>query len=87
MLLILTVFGLLLFLYLTEVSQGTSTAFDIETMEVQYQQLQERNQELERELAELESPHHVLEFAAAHGMTPRIEAEHVLIRPTAEAGQ
>ncbi len=78
---ILTVLGVLLFLYLAEVSQGSTTAFDIETMQVDYHQLQERNQEVERQIAELESPQHVLRYAQAHGMEARTQAEYVQIKP------
>ncbi len=84
MIVILTVIGILLFLYLAEVSQGSTTAFDIQGMEVRYHQLQERNRELERQIAELESPRHVLRYAAAHGMEPRTEAEYLLIQPKTE---
>jgi cell division protein FtsL len=76
---IVTVVHLLLFIYLTEVTQVTTTAFDIEQMEMVYHQWQERNQELEREISELESPQHVLRYAEAHGMTPRTEAEYLII--------
>ncbi|MDQ4078513.1 MAG: hypothetical protein M3220_20010 [Chloroflexota bacterium] len=86
-LVILTVLGMLLFLYLAEVSQGTTTAFDIDLMKVKYHQLQEQNQELERQIAELESPEHVLRYAEAQGMTARTEAEYVLIKPAPETGQ
>lgn len=81
MIVILAVLGTLLFLYLAEVSQGTTTAFDIENLERRYHHLQERNQEMERQIAELESPAHVLKFADTHSMTPRTEVEYVLIQP------
>ena len=76
---ILTLLVAFLFLYLAQVSQGTTTAFDIQDMETQYHDWQEQNQELEREIAELESPQHVLEFAQARGMTPRTDAEYLSI--------
>lgn len=77
---LLTVLGLLLFLYLTEVSQVTTTSLDIEQKQLEYHQMQERNQELEREISELESPLHVLRYAEAHGMSPRTEAQYLIIR-------
>lgn len=73
----LTLLGLLTFLYLAEVSQGTTTTFDIQQMEVEYHQWQERNQALEAEIAELESPQHVLRYAEAHGMQSRTTAEYL----------
>ncbi len=80
---IVTLLGILLFLYLAEVSQVTTTAFDIELMQVEYHQWQERNQALEQEISGLESPQHVFQYAEAHGMTPRVEAEYLTI----QAGQ
>lgn len=77
--LLLTALALLLFLYLTEVSQVTTTVFDIERLEVEYGQLQEQNQELEREIAELESPEHVLRYAEEHGLVPRTEVEYIVV--------
>ncbi len=74
-----TVLQLFLFLYLAEVSQGTTTTFDIAGMEQEYHQWQERNQELEREIAALESPQNVLRYAEAHGMMARPEAEYLII--------
>lgn len=77
---LLTILGVLLFLYLTEVSQVTTTAFDIEQMQLEHHQWLERNQELEREIAELESPQNVLHYAELHGMTPRTDAQYLIIQ-------
>ncbi|MBA3530729.1 MAG: hypothetical protein H0T73_02255 [Ardenticatenales bacterium] len=76
---VLTLLGLLLFLYLAEVSQGTTTAFDIEQMEMEFHQLQERNQALEAQIAARESPTHVMRYAEANGMTPRTTAEYLVL--------
>jgi cell division protein FtsL len=81
---VLVLCGLFLFLYLMEVSQTTTTAFDIETMQRQHQQWIERNKVLEAEIAELESPVNVLKFAEANGMTPRTDAEYILIQELAQ---
>lgn len=79
-LMVLVLCGLFLFLYLMEVSQTTTTAFDIEVLQRQHQQWVERNKALEAQLAELESPSNVMKYAEAHGMTPRTEAEYILIQ-------
>ena len=71
--------AMLLFVYVVEVSSGTTTALDIEQMQMEHRQWQERNQALEREIAELESPTHVLAFAEAHGMTPRTDMTYLTI--------
>jgi cell division protein FtsB len=76
---LLTVLAILLFLYLTEVSQVTTTVFDIERLKLEYGQLQEQNQELEREIAELESPVHVLRYAEKHRLVPRTEVEYIVV--------
>lgn len=76
---LLVLIGLILFLYLAEVSQLNTTAFEIQDLERQYQQLQEANRELEREIAELESPTHVLEFARQNGFTPVYDADPLYI--------
>jgi len=47
-LLLVVLIGILLFLYLAQVSQVAITQFDIEKMEREYAQLQEANRELER---------------------------------------
>jgi cell division protein FtsL len=62
-----------------EVSQTTTNAFDIEVLQRQHQQWIERNKALEAEIAGLESPDNVLKFANEQGMTPRTEAEYILI--------
>jgi cell division protein FtsL len=80
---VVTLVGILMFLYLAEVSQVTTTTFDIELMQVEYQQWQERNQKLEEEISQLESPQHVLRYAEAHGMVPRTDAQYLTI----QAGQ
>lgn len=71
--------AMLLFVYVAEVSQGTTTAFDIEQMTMEHRQWQESNQELERAIAELESPSHVLRYAEAHGMAPRTDMTYLTI--------
>lgn len=76
----MTIAGFLLFFYLVEVSQGTTTVFDIEALQVELLQMQERNQELERQIAELESPGHVMEYVGRHGMGPRTGAEYLILR-------
>lgn len=76
---LLTVLGLFLFIYLTEVTQVTTTAFDIEQMKLEYHQLQELNQQLEREIAEIESPERILHYAKSHGMVPRTDREYIFI--------
>lgn len=80
---VVTLVGILMFLYLAEVSQVTTTTFDIELMQVDYQQWQERNQKLEEEISQLESPQHVLRYAEAHGMVARTDAQYLTI----QAGQ
>ena len=70
---------MLLFVYVVEVSTGTTTALDIEQMQMEHRQWQERNQQLEREIAELESPAHVLQFAEAHGMVPRTDMTYLTL--------
>jgi cell division protein FtsB len=77
---IVTLLGILLFLYLAEVSQVTTTAFDIELMQVDYGHWQERNQKLEEEISRLESPQHVLQYAQAHGMAPRTDAQYLTVQ-------
>lgn len=76
---LLVLIGLILFLHLSEVSQVNTTSFDIEKLEREYQQLQETNRELEREIAELESPAHVMEFARQNGYEPAYDADYVVI--------
>ncbi len=76
---LLVLIGLILFLYLAEISQLNTTAFDIQELERQYQQLQEANRELERQIAELESPAHVLEFARQNGFVPVYDADPLYI--------
>ena len=71
--------GLSLFVYVVEVSTGTTTALDIEQMQMEHRQWQERNQELEREIAGLESPAHVLRFAESNGMVPRTDMTYLTI--------
>nr|WP_290667576.1 septum formation initiator family protein [Ardenticatena sp.] len=84
-LLLLVLIGILLFLYLAQVSQVAITQFDIEKMEREYIQLQEANRELEREIAELESPAHVLQFARENGYVPVYEADYLSIEPETPA--
>lgn len=84
-LLLLVLIGVLLFLYLAQVSQVATTQFDIEKLEREYIQLQEANRELEREIAELESPEHVLQFARENGYVPVYDAEYLLLNADAEA--
>jgi cell division protein FtsB len=69
-LILLTLIGLLLFLYLAEISQVSTTAIDIEALQREYLHLQEENQELERQIAALESPETVLNYVAQHEMKP-----------------
>ncbi|MDQ7028335.1 MAG: septum formation initiator family protein [Ardenticatenia bacterium] len=83
-LILLFLIGLILFLYLAEVSQMNTTAFDIQALERRYRQLQEANRELERQIAELESPTRVLEFARQNGFTPAYEADEVIIQLTSD---
>lgn len=78
-LVLLVLIGLILFLRLAEVSQVSTTEFDIEKFNREYHQLQETNRELEREIAELESPDHVMEFAQEHGFEPAYDADYVII--------
>lgn len=78
-LILLVLIGLILFLHLAEVSQVNTTSFDIQELELQYQQLQDTNRELEREIAELESPKHVLEYARRNGFQPTYNADHIVI--------
>ncbi|KPL87207.1 MAG: hypothetical protein D6802_05405 [Ardenticatenia bacterium] len=85
-LLLVVLIGILLFLYLAQVSQVATTQFDIEKMEREYIQLQEANRELERQIAELESPEHVLQFARENGYVPVYEAEY-LVLPAEPANQ
>lgn len=75
--------GLLLFIYVVEVSEGTTTAFDIEQMQLEHRQWQERNLELEREIAALESPPHVLHYAESRGMVPSTDV--IYLRLAAKA--
>ena len=72
--------GLLLFIYVVEVSEGTTTAFDIDQMQLEYSQWQESNLELEREIAALESPPHVLRYAASHGMVPTTDVTYLRLQ-------
>ncbi|MGB0386991.1 MAG: septum formation initiator family protein [Ardenticatenaceae bacterium] len=74
---LLTVIGLFVFVYLSEVTQVTTTTFDIEQMKLDYHQLQEQNHELEREIAELESPPHVLRYVREHGMIQKMDREYI----------
>lgn len=76
---LLTVLALFIFVYLTEVTQVTTTRFDIEQMKIEYNQLQKSNRELERKMAELESPEHVLQYAESHGMVPRTDREYIFV--------
>ncbi len=76
---LLVLIGLILFLYLAEISQLNTTAFDIQELERQYRQLQEANRELERQIAELESPAYVLEFARQNGFVPVYDADPLYI--------
>ena len=76
---LLTVLGLFIFVYLTEVTQVTTTRFDIEGMRIKYDQLQKTNRELEREIAGLESPEHVLQYAESHGMIPRTDRLYIFV--------
>lgn len=69
-LVLLTLIGLILFLYLAEISQVSTTEIEIEDLRQKYTHLQEQNQELEREIAELESPFRVLEYANKSGLRP-----------------
>ncbi|GEM_PF-5917827 len=85
-LLLLSLIGLILFLYLAEISQMNTTAFDIQALERRYRQLQETNRELERQIAELESPARVLEFARENGFVPAYEADEIIIELTPDAG-
>lgn len=78
-LVLLVLIGLILFLRLAEVSQVSTTEFDIEKLDREYHQLQETNRELEREIAELESPAHVMEFAEEQGFEPAYDADYVII--------
>lgn len=78
-LVLLVLIGLILFLRLAEVSQVSTTEFDIEKLDREYHQLQETNRELEREIAELESPANVMEFAHEHGFEPAYDADYVII--------
>lgn len=80
-LVLLVLIGLILFLHLAEVSQVSTTEFDIEKLNREYHQLQETNRELEREIAALESPAHVMEFAEEHGFEPAYDADYVVIEP------
>lgn len=75
----LTVLGLFIFVYLTEVTQVTTTRFDIEEMRIRYDQLQKTNRELEREIAELESPEHVLQYAESHRMVLRTDRLYIFV--------
>lgn len=83
-LLALTLIGLFMFIYLMEVSGNNTTAFDIEGQQMEYQAWVERNQLLERQIAELESPTHVLEYAEEHGMTPRTDAQYIWVEQVPE---
>ncbi|HBY97780.1 MAG: kinetochore protein SPC24 [Ardenticatenaceae bacterium] len=69
-LLLLTLIGLILFLYLAEISQVSTTEIEIENLRQTYTNLQEQNQELEREIAELEGPARVLNDATKNGLRP-----------------
>ncbi len=75
----LTVLALFIFVYLTEVTQVTTTRFDIEQMRVEYDQLQKSNRELERKIAKLESPEHVLQYAESHRMVPRTDRQYLFV--------
>ena len=76
---LLAVLGLFIFVYLTEVTQVTTTRFDIEQMKIEYNQLEKSNRELERQMAELESPEHVLQYAESHGMVPRTDRQYIFV--------
>lgn len=74
-----TVLALFIFVYLTEVTQVTTTRFDIEQMRVDYDQLQKSNRELERKIARVESPEHILQYAESHRMVPRIDRQYLFV--------
>lgn len=76
---LLTVLGLFIFVYLTEITQVTTTRFDIEQIKFEYNQLQKSNRELERKIAELESPEHILQYAESHGMVPRTDRQYIFV--------
>ena len=78
---IMTLVGALLFLYLAQASQGALTEFDIAMLQGEYEQLLLVNQELERQIAEAESPHRILDFATANGMVPRTDVSYITILP------
>lgn len=86
-LVLLVLIGLILFLRLAEVSQVSTTEFDIEKLEREYHQLQETNRELEREIAELESPDRVMEFARQNGFEPAYDADYVIIEQNQSGAQ
>ena len=79
MMILLTVLGLFIFVYLTEVTQVTTTRFDIEEMRVKYDQLQKTNRELEREIAGFESPEHVLQYVESHRMVLRTDRLYIFV--------
>ncbi|MCB0075815.1 MAG: hypothetical protein KDD73_00245 [Anaerolineales bacterium] len=76
---IITLIGALLFLYLAQASHGALTAYDIDALEREYNELRIANQELERRIAESEGPQHVLQFAEANGMVERSDVLFVAI--------
>ncbi len=82
-LVLLTLIGLILFLYLAEISQLTTTEIEISNLRQTYVNLQEQNQELEREIAELEGPKGILDYAAAQGLKPPTQPTYLDLRPVA----
>lgn len=72
-LVLLTLISLILFLYLAEISQVSTTAIDIEALRREYHHLQEENQELERQIAALEGPEVTLRHADSWQMKPATE--------------
>lgn len=80
-LVLLTLIGLILFLYLAEISQVSTTEIEIENLRQMYTNLEEQNQELEREIAELESPLRVVDHANKSGLKPGSVPLYLDLRP------
>jgi len=79
-LVLLTLIGLILFLYLAEISQVSTTEIEISNLRQTYTHLQEQNQELEREISELEGPSRILDYAAMNGLEPAGEPTYLDLR-------